>query len=297
MLTVSVELIESQPEIHCVQFFSLSKIDCIESVKTLKHQVYGDPKTHGIWENYIISQLWPDSDKQITEDNNSCKVAKYTDTERQRGRHFTSFLRIRTKTDHWENEGEILGRKGVRRESAGCDEFLFISLATMAELNCLQYVLSPATDEQYQFGQIFLANIFLVSPMKYIFVSANFQIFSIIVWAVSHWAGWTGSRMSLGRGKPALITVNTPLPPLHKLLEVLVTNSRSPHSPDVRPLVTGHQSGDTRKLRSPGHILAGKATANSIYITIGKMEKTKLLGNIGFPQWSNNPKSRLIEPI
>ena len=186
MLTVSVELIESQPEIHCLEFFSLSKIDCIESVRTLKYKVYGDPKTHGIWEHYIISQLEPDSDKQITEDNNSCKVAKYADTERDSeantSHHFSGLeqklIIEKTRGRFWA-EREWAKRGEERR--AGCDEFLFISLATMAELNCLQYVLSPATDEQYQFGQIFLANIFLVSPMKYIFESANFQIFSIIV--------------------------------------------------------------------------------------------------------------------
>ena len=67
----------------------------------------------------------------------------------------TSFLWIRTKTDHWEKMlGENLSRKeGVEWRARRCDEFLFISLATMARLNCLQYVLSPAPDEQYQFGQ------------------------------------------------------------------------------------------------------------------------------------------------
>ena len=83
--------------------------------------------------------------------------------------------------------------------------------------------------------------------------------------------------MSLGRGKPALITVNTPLPPLHKLLAVLVTGDQQ--SEPQPPPVSSHgqwpalvTSLETRGSCGPRVILAGKATAN-IYIAIGKIEK------------------------
>ena len=91
----------------------------------------------------------------------SRKICGHGDSEANTSHHFSG---LEQKLIIEKTMGEqSLSRKGVRR--AGCDEFLFISLATMAGLNCLQYVLSPATDEQYQFGQTL--QIFFSSPMKY----------------------------------------------------------------------------------------------------------------------------------
>ena len=95
------------------------------------------------------------------------RVAKCGDTETARPTLPHHFSGLEQKLIIEKTMGGDFEQKGSerRRGARGCDEFLFISLATMAELNCLQYVLSPATDEQYQFGQSL--QIFFHSPMKY----------------------------------------------------------------------------------------------------------------------------------